>query len=276
MNGICGIGVNVRDYAQWLEASPRSANTIRLRLGHIEALGKRIPLYSATQYDLERILAGTRHLKPETRKAMLASWRLFYKWATRTGRIEKNPTLDMESITIPPRVPRLAPDDALQLALLSATPAQVAMITLGRFACLRLSEIAMLHTRNRHHDRLTVYGKGGKERSVYLNGDVREALLKLERDQGAGYYFPGRYGSHMHPQSVNKIITRITGCNPHSLRHAGATAAYKATRDLRSVQAMLGHASLKTTERYLHLDDDALRMVAEGTRFTSTLATVAA
>jgi len=56
----------------------------------------------------------------------------------------------------------------------------------------------------------------------------------------------------MHRVAVERRIQRATGWNPHSLRHVGATAAYEATGDLRAVQEFLGHASLATTERYLH------------------------
>jgi site-specific recombinase XerD len=70
----------------------------------------------------------------------------------------------------------------------------------------------------------------------------------------------------MHPQSVNKIITRVTGWNPHSLRHAAATVAYEGTHDLRAVQELLGHSSLATTERYLHVRVDQVRAAVNATR----------
>ena len=69
----------------------------------------------------------------------------------------------------------------------------------------------------------------------------------------------------IHPQALNKIITRATGCNPHSLRHAGATAAYEGTHDLRAVQEMLGHVSLVTTQRYVHVRADQIRAAAAAT-----------
>lgn len=94
---------------------------------------------------------------------------------------------------------------------------------------------------------------------------------RLEWRTGPGrYYFPGRFGGALHPMSVNKIITRHTGWNPHSLRHAGATAAYNSTRDMRAVQLMLGHASLATTQRYLHVDEDGMHAAALGTSLQAT------
>jgi len=144
-------------------------------------------------------------------------------------------------------------DAEVQLGLVTATLDESAMILLGRLAGLRLSEIATLHTKHREYDVLRVTGKGEKQRMVPINDDLMHALLELEEERAGGYYFPGRYGGHMHPASVNKIITRRLGTNPHSLWHAAATSAYRGTRDLRAVQDFLGHSSLATTERDLHV-----------------------
>lgn len=235
----------------------------------MRALACAVDLLGASATDLEDVLARRRQLAPETRKSHLASWRVFYRWAHRRGLRADDPTLEIASIRVPPRVPRVAPDDDVELALAGAAPRHRAMVLLARYACLRLTELTTLHTRDREGERLRIRGKGDRERVVYANEPLMFALHALERDQGAGYYFPGLRGAHMHPMSVNKIITRVTGWNPHSLRHAGATAAYNATGDLRAVQEMLGHASLATTQRYLHLDDEAKRRVAAATEIRS-------
>lgn len=252
-------------YAGWLRATGRADGTIRLRLQHIRALARRVTLALVDDEQLESILADTRHLAADTRHSILASWRLFFGWAVRKRFILRDPTVELGSIPVPVRLPRVAPDRDIAIALRGASPRDRAMVLLGRYACLRLSEITRAHVRDRDGDRLWVRGKGGKDRIVYLNDDLAMALRRLEVDGIDGYYFPGETAGHMHSQSVHKVIKRITGWNPHSLRHAGATAAYRATRDLRAVQAMLGHSSLSTTQRYLHLDDDALRAVAAAT-----------
>jgi site-specific recombinase XerD len=262
------------EYRNHLYASGRSEGTVKQRITHIEELLIRHrSLESITTADLERHLAGMRKrgLAPETMKSVRSSYRLFFAWAHSTGRIPTDPAHALEAIHIPVRVPRIAPDDVVQTALITATLEQRTMIMLARLACLRLTELTTLHTRAREHDALRIRGKGDKERIVYINDDLMQTLLEREREIGGGYYFPGRFGAYMHPQSVNKIITRVTGCNPHSLRHAGATAAYRATRDLRAVQQMLGHASMATTQRYLHLDEDAMRRAAAGTAFITPI-----
>jgi len=253
----------------WLLSTDRLDSTVGLRLRYIRALATKCDLLTVDSITLEAILATRRQQAPETRKSVLASWRLFFHWARRRGLRADDPTLDIESVKVRVRVPRLAPDDAVQLAIRHAGLRDRAMIMLARFGCLRLSELTALHTQNRQGDRLIVRGKGDKERIVYANDDLLHVLVQLETQQGRGYYFPGRFSpnEHMHAQSVNKVITRVTGYNPHSLRHAGATAAYRATGDLRGVQEMLGHASLATTERYLHIDDDGRRRLAAATAF---------
>lgn len=263
----------LNSYTQHLTAAGRAAGTIRLRLSHIAHLHRLHPdLTTVTTADLEAALAAMRFThEAESRKSHLSSYRAFYRWAFRAGYTSTDPAAALTPITVPARVPRIAPDDVLQYALITADEHETAMILLARFGCLRLTELTELHTRNRTHDVLRIIGKGDKERLVYMNDDLMHVLLELERLQGKGFYFPGRFGGHMHSASVNKIITRKTGCNPHSLRHAGATAAYLATRDLRSVQLMLGHSSMATTQRYLHPGEDGLRAVAVGTAFKSNV-----
>ncbi|GGF30250.1 integrase [Microbacterium sorbitolivorans] len=252
-------------FATWLEATGRADGTIKLRLAHVARLGRRVQLTLANDEHLETALGATRHLARDTRHSILASWRLFYRWAVAKRLVLVDPTVELGSIPVPVRLPRIAPDAAIASALRSADARDRALVMLGRYACLRLSEITTLKMMHRDGDRLHVRGKGDKDRVVYLNDEVLAALRVLERALPDGHYFPGETDGHLHPQSVHKIIKRVTGWHPHALRHAGATAAYRATRDLRAVQAMLGHSSLATTQRYLHLDDDSMRAAAAGT-----------
>lgn len=262
----------IQPYRNHLLATGHSPATARAYIGHMHRFAlERQDFLHATTADLEAHLAARRHLAAETRKSIRAAFRSFYSWAEHAGIIEHSPADALDSIRVPRVMPHLAADDMIQRALLTATAEETAMILLGRLACLRLTELTTLHMRQRETDILRITGKGDKQRLVPIADDLMPALLTLERINGYGFYFPGRWGGSMHPQSVNKIITRVTGTNPHSLRHAGATAAYRATRNLRAVQELLGHASLATTQRYLHVDLDEIRAAAQGTRFTQPL-----
>lgn len=253
-------------YRDHLLAAGRGEGTARLYTGHIEHLQRFHPdLAAVTLEDLKAYLAVRRTLAGNTRKSMRSAFRSFFGWAHTYAGFPTDPAYQLEPISVPWTVPHVAADDVVQLGLITADDQLTAMILLGRYGCLRLTELTTLHTRAREHDLLRIRGKGEKERLVPANDELLHALLTLERRLGGGYYFPGRFGGHMHPQAVNKIITRHLGTNPHSLRHAGATAAYEATGDLRAVQMLLGHASLATTQRYLHIGMDAVRRAAAGT-----------
>ncbi len=258
------------NYRNHLLAAGRGEGTARLYLGHIEHLRRYHPnLSTVTLEDLKAYLAVRRTLAGNTRKSMRSAFRSFFGWAHAYAGFPDDPAYLLEPITVPWTIPHVAADEVVQMGLLTADDQLTAMILLARYGCLRLTELTTLHTKAREHDLLRIRGKGEKERLVPANDELLHVLLILERRLNGGYYFPGRYGGHMHPQSVNKIITRHLGTNPHSLRHAGATAAYEATgHDIRAVQMLLGHASLATTQRYLHPGMDAVRRAAAGTRMT--------
>lgn len=255
----------IHDFDDWLQSSYRAYGTIRLRMRHVRQLARRLPLAFATVQHLEAAMRDNRHLSSETRHSMLASWKLFYRWAVARRFVMTDPTLLLDPVPVRTRMPRIAADTDVSRALLNAMPRDRALVMLGRYACLRLSELSGLHMRNRNGDVLTVLGKGDKERFVDVNPPLMLALRALEEELPYGYYFPGEAGGHLHPQSVHKIIKRVTGWNPHALRHAGATAAYRATLDLRAVQELLGHSSLATTQRYLHVTNEARRRAAHAT-----------
>lgn len=258
----------MKEYSNFLYSAGRAKGTVSIRVQHIEQLSRRhSDVLRCTQKDLEEYLAIRRFtLKAETRKTIRSSFRTFYAWAYATDRTTTDPAYALPPIRIPQTIPRIAPDAEVEIALLSATLEERAMILLGRLGALRLSEIASLHTKHREYDLLRITGKGEKQRMVPINDDLMHVLLDLEEERdGSGFYFPGRWGGHMHPQSVNKIITRRLGMNPHSLRHAAATSAFNGTHDIRAVQEFLGHSSMATTERYLHMDLESVRRVARAT-----------
>jgi integrase/recombinase XerC len=257
----------MHDYTQHLLAAGLSQGTVKLYLSRLGMFRRWHPdLLMVTTQDLEGFLAARRStLAAETRKTYRSAFRSYYQWAFTMGLIDSDPAYLLRSVPIPATVPRIAPDDAVQMACLRAPLEHQAMILLGRLACLRLAEITSLHTKHREGDLLRVTGKGEKQRMVPINQQLMVVLLKLEREQGPGFYFPGRTTGHLHNATVASKIRQWTGYNPHSLRHAGATAAYESSRDLRAVQMLLGHSSLATTQRYLHVGMDAVRMAAAGT-----------
>jgi integrase len=125
---------------------------------------------------------------------------------------------------------------------------------------MRRAEVAQVHRRDVVEDllgwSLVVHGKGSKDRIVPLPSDLARVIRSAD-----GYLFPGRIDGHLSPRYVGKLVARALddGTTMHQLRHLCATEVHRETKDLRLVQAMLGHASLATTQRYVAVDDAAMR-----------------
>lgn len=250
-----------------LLAAGRSHGTVRLRLTHLKVLAREHPdLLTVTRLDLLGFFAERRDtLSSNTRHSMLSSFRSFYRWALEEGLIAVNPAERLENIRVQQAESRSADVSDLLTGLERATPTERAMILLARAGCLRRAEIAGLRMADRKGTVLHILGKGGKHRRVHLNEQLLDALQTLERAMPGEFYFPGRVEGHVHPDTVYRAIRTLTGWNTHSLRHAGATAAFRGTRNLRAVQVMLGHSSVATTQLYVHVDEDEMEAAAIAT-----------
>ncbi|MFJ7826476.1 tyrosine-type recombinase/integrase [Psychrobacillus sp. NPDC096623] len=148
---------------------------------------------------------------------------------------------------------------------------------------LRVSELCSLNITSVQDNLLHVIGKGDKERTVFLNKACTVSLYKyMEKErqyiQGATTneaLFLSQKGTRLTRQTVAKIIKKInqdSGLNkekltPHKLRHTSATIMYKSGADIRSLQHILGHASVSTTQIYTHVEDKEMRKVIENNPF---------
>lgn len=137
---------------------------------------------------------------------------------------------------------------------------------------LRLSEIRNLNLEDidLYDDKFTIIGKGNKERTNYLNDITKEALLKYleirdtSHDKARGNpLFLTAYGLRMSDKTIKMIVKRAykkSGLDEkvysvHTLRHTCATILYKAGCDIHTIQKLLGHVQIDTTEIYTHLHD---------------------
>jgi site-specific recombinase XerD len=146
------------------------------------------------------------------------------------------------------------------------SPAQKAVALLCYGAGLRVSEAVSLKLRDIDSERGVIhvrYGKGGKPREVALGQNLLVGLRKYWRScRPAGQYlFPGQQGrEYLTRASFNKALRKAVGksgidkrVSPHTLRHSYATHMIESGVDLRSVQLLLGHSSIQSTARYVHL-----------------------
>lgn len=130
---------------------------------------------------------------------------------------------------------------------------------------VRVSELCTMNVEDVDFDdqMIRVLGKGGKVRMVFVDEETLEEIARLIGNRLSGPLFPGQGGNHISPRTVQLIFKKYAppGITPHKIRHSYASELYRRSRNLRVVQENLGHASIKTTEVYLHTDVDERRQV---------------
>lgn len=210
----------------------------------------------------------------------MSTLRSFFRFLDRMGRLH-NPALEAVRAPRPPRsLPKpLATNDALETlgtaAVLQEEPwlaaRDVALFTLLYGCGLRLGEALSLTVREAPSgDILRVTGKGRKQRLVPVLPVVRQAVADYLRQRPQATspdspLFIGARGMALNPGVVQRQMRRLREqlglpetATPHALRHSFATHLLAAGGDLRTIQELLGHASLSTTQRYTEIDSARL------------------
>lgn len=206
-----------------------------------------------------------------------AAVRSFYAWATRRGRVDRNPALLLSSPKLPARLPTvLKAGEAAELVESAAADdawsvRDRAVLELLYSTGIRVAELCGLDVDrvDLHRRRVRVLGKGGKEREVPLGepaaDTVRDYLrharaetMKEHSDMSALFF--NHRGRRLGPRDVRAVVGRygkdvLVGrrVSPHTLRHSFATHLMEGGADIRAVQELLGHASLEVTQRYTHV-----------------------
>jgi integrase/recombinase XerC len=217
-----------------------------------------------------------------------AAARGFFAWALETGLTTTDPSLRLVAPKRGRTLPHVAAADAVGdlLDQLARTAAEGDPIALRDHALLemlygsgiRVSELCGLDLDDIDHDRRTarVTGKGSKERVVPFGAPAAAALdaylvrgrpvLSARRDDGSPLraIFLGARGARLGPRATYEVVSRVLGpvvgsaVGPHALRHSAATHLLDGGADLRTVQELLGHASLGTTQIYTHVSSERL------------------
>jgi site-specific recombinase XerD len=228
-----------------------------LRVHHLERFSKAYDLDTATPEVIIKWLENPAW-KPATKLSSRASLRSYYRWAMESGRLDADPTAKTRTIKMPPRAIKEAPQDALLTALEGAHERDRLAIMLAAYAGLRRAEIANLHADQIGDRMLTVVGKGSKTRRIPIKSILEDPLRRVK--ERGGYAFPNVNGGPITPDAMGRRIARaLPGkWSAHSLRHYFAGSVYRSSHDIRSVQQLLGHASIATTEIYTHVNDDDL------------------
>ncbi len=213
----------------------------------------------------------------------LACLRSFFRFLVREGIVPTNPAEHVRSPKLPKPLPRvLTKDDAAALMEFPTGPSPLLLRDRALLETLystgaRVSEVVGLNRGdlNEIDGLVCLRGKGRKERVVPI-GDValqaiqayRKSLRKLSPSSTlSAPVFVNHRGGRITTRSVARIVSRYSSrlaggsVSPHALRHSCATHLLDEGADLRSIQEMLGHASLSTTQKYTHVAMDRLLAV---------------
>jgi len=223
-------------------------------------------------------------LSPRSVARHLTAIRQYHRFLVRDGHATQDPTAHLESPRPWHRLPGLLSCEEVDrlLAAREATTPQglrdQAMLELMYASGLRVSELVglLLADLDLGVGIVRVVGKGDKERLVPLGGVAAESLRayltrgrpRLERRRASAHLFLGRHGRGLTRQMFWQLIKRQAAAagitkrvTPHTLRHSFATHLVERGADLRSVQLMLGHADIGTTQIYTHLSRAHLKAI---------------
>ena len=255
----------VGEWALWQQAGRRARRTVEERSRVITRFlteSSVDPLHS-TPMDVVRWMAAHAEWGQSTAATYYSYLLSWHKWLVMMEHRKDNPMHKLVTPRRPERSPRpVADHDLLRLLNLRMHQRTKVMILLAALAGLRVAEIANVRGEDidRSSARIQVLGKGGKTAWVPLHPIL---MATVERMPTHGWWFPGncrRVGQPLHSKSVSDNIAqamrraRIRG-TPHALRHWYATTLLNDGADLRTVQELMRHSSIQTTQIYTQVPD---------------------
>lgn len=304
MDGRRGVSTVPHDAAPWhldrfLDTTPLAESTLSVYRRDVQDLvdwaarrGNPSPA-ELHRADLRRYLAllTMRGLAAATVARKVAALRRYFGWALRQGLVATDPTVGLSAPAGPSRLPRVLRADELAQILDDPSPRaravddwvlvrDDAVLELLYGSGVRVSELCGVDLDHVElgRRRLSVWGKGSKERAVPLS-EPCAARLATWLDTGrssflaavaphpgdAAALFHNGAGKRLTPRDVRRILDRRSPVptHPHALRHTFATHLLDGGADLRVVQELLGHSDLATTQVYTHVSRERLRHVYE-------------
>ena len=244
-------------------------------------------------FDFLSYLANDRPLNPDepmsdhgiaaaARARKLSAIKSFYKYLTvRTKQLSENPVAEMEYPKLRKSLPKyLTMEESAALLQAVSGPNEkrdYAILMLFLNCGIRRSELVGLNITDVYEDRIRVVGKGNKERFVYfgtacrkaINGYMEERQKKVLSDNRA--LFGSRDGNRISVTAVHRLVKKAllqagldsTQFSAHKLRHTAATMMLSGGVDVKTVQEVLGHENLNTTQIYTHIENTELKIAAE-------------
>lgn len=277
----------VREYLTYCRAEKGlSANSIESYTNDLQRLQgwaekNSVELRLITRNELREWLMdlGVGSLSENTKRRMISAVRGFYKFLMFDGHIEKNPAEDLVSPQKGVYLPRFLNRSEIEL-LLAAPDVSTetglrdrAVLELMYASGLRVSEAANVRLNDIDIEAgiLTTTGKGSKTRRVPVGTSAVEwiksylALRRKKENVGIDNLFVTPAGNPINRQVIHAFVSEyaakcgLHGVSPHTLRHSFATHLVQNNADIRSVQQMLGHADISTTQIYTHITSTQLK-----------------
>lgn len=221
-------------------------------------------------------------IAPAARARKLSALKSFYKYLTvRTKQLAENPVADLEYPKLRKSLPKyLTLDQSAALLQAVAGPNErrdYAILMLFLNCGIRRSELVGLNIADVYEDRIRVVGKGNKERFVYFGSGCRKAIdaylpernKKVLTDNKA--LFGSRDNNRISVSAVHRLVKKYLlmagldadNFSAHKLRHTAATMMLSGGVDVKTVQEVLGHENLNTTQIYTHIENTELKIAAE-------------
>ena len=221
-------------------------------------------------------------IEAAARARKLSAIKSFYKYLTvRTKQLQENPVADLEYPKLRKSLPRyltLEQSSALLSAVSGANEKRDYAILMLFLNCgIRRSELVGLNLSDVYEDRIRVVGKGNKERFVYFGTSCRKAIddylverrKKVLSDNRA--LFGSRDGNRISVSAVHRLVKKALlqagldaeQFSAHKLRHTAATLMLANGVDVKTVQEVLGHENLNTTQIYTHIESTELKIAAD-------------
>ena len=248
---------------------------------------------SSDIFDFLSYLANDRNPDPDapapdlgisaaSRARKLSSIKSFYKYLTvRTKQLQENPVADLEYPKLRKSLPKYLTMEESTRLLRSVSGVNekrdYAILMLFLNCGIRRSELVGLNMTDVYEDRIRVIGKGNKERFVYFGTPCRKAIdaymaerrEKVLTDNRA--LFGSRNGNRISVTAVHRLVEKAlkqagldsTQFSAHKLRHTAATMMLSGGVDVKTVQEVLGHENLNTTQIYTHIENTELKIAAE-------------
>ncbi len=221
-------------------------------------------------------------ISPASRARKLSAIKSFYKYLTvRTKQLSENPVADLEYPKLRKSLPKYLTFEQSAALLRSVSgpneKRDYAILMLFLNCGIRRSELVGLNLSDVYEDRIRVVGKGNKERIVYFGTACRKAIdaYLLERQKKVltdnRALFGSRDGNRISTSAVHRLVKKAllqagldaTQFSAHKLRHTAATMMLSGGVDVKTVQEVLGHENLNTTQIYTHIESTELKIAAE-------------